>query len=1053
MRSIVAFFVRYPVWTNVLMFSVFVFGFLYFYQMNYSFFPQVAPDVINIQVPFPGASPEEVEEGVILKIEENLDGLEGIERITSVSRENFGSVTIEVRKGFDIENVVQDVKNAVDQINSFPQDSEKPIVFEQKFRNRAVSIVLYGNTDLYNLKVIAENLRDRLLARPEISQVSFDGLPRLEFSIEVSEADMRRYNLTFNEIAAKVREFNVNISGGKFETRDEEILIRAYGRSYYAGQLDDLVLRGEGGGTVIYLKDVATIREQWEDVPEKSYYNGRPAVIVNVDHTIDEDILLVANTAIAVMDEFNQENRQITAEILNDQTISLRQRLSLLLENGTLGLMLVLITLGFFLNLRVSFWAAIGIPFSFAGMFIAAGMVGITINVISLFGMIIVVGILVDDAIVVAERIYYHFERGMPPMKAAVEGAMDVAAPVFTSIFTTVIAFTPYFFLDGFIGKFIWHMALVVIASLLWSLVEVFLVLPGHLAHSKALSPDFKQSPTRQKIERFIHVMTHRVYAAVLRGTLRNRWLTLSVPIGLLFITIGLMAGGLIGFTPFPFIDRDTLPISVSLVPGRQEADTDSVLARIERVVWQVNDDLRAERADGMDVVEGIKRDLGSNDFGDQGSHAGRLELQLLDGESRNMDSFIIANRIRDAVGPLPEVQKVSYSQTSFFGKDVSVSLLGQNLSELNRARDLLVAELNNMPSLKDVTDSNQEGRRELNIRLKPRALALGLTLQDVAGQVRQGFFGQEVQRIQRGRDEIRVWVRYAPGDRAALGNLDQMRIRTPDGGEYPFAALADYEIERGITAINRLNQLREVRVEASRANVRDDLPPILTQVQDEIVPGVLGQVRGVQASYEGSSRDRVKFVRSLRQAFPIAMVAMFILLVLVFRSPMQAVLIFGLIPFGVMCAILGHGIQGLQVNNLSIYGIIALTGIIINDSIVMVDQINRNLKEGMKVFDAVYNGAITRLRPILLTTLTTAVGLGPIIFETSRQAQFLIPMAVSVAYGILLGTFILLLVLPAAYLALNDVRMLFHRFFSSGTPTPESVEPAVKELETPAFN
>lgn len=1051
MKRIIAFFVKYTVWANVLMLSVFVFGLIFLSDMRYSFFPETESRNIAIQVPFPGASPEEVEEGVVLKIEESIDGLEGIERITSISRENIGTINIEVLKGYDVEKVLTDVKNAVDRINSFPQDSEKPIIFEQDAFSRAVEIVVYGQTDLYNMKVIAEELRDRLLATPEISQVRVSGVPNLEFSIELSESNMRRYGLTFNEVSSQIGAANVNISGGKFETEGEEILIRAYGRNYFANELKSMVIRGRSDGQVIRLQDIATITEKWEDVPDRVYYNGQKAVVLNIEKTLEEDIIAVRDKSFELVDEFNLENEQVQAVVWVDQTVSLRQRLDLLTYNGLFGFFLVVVILGFFLNLRLSFWASIGIPFSFAGMFIIAGLVGITINVISLFGMILVVGIIVDDAIVVGENIFAHYESGKTALQAAIDGALEVVGPVFTSIATTVIAFSPFFFLDGFIGQFIWHMALVVIASLVWSLVEAFMILPAHLAHSKALQPKQKESKTRQRIEKWLNAFTYKVYQPVLEAALRNKAITLVVPVALVFVTVGLVKGGFIGFTPFPFIDRDTLPINLTLVTGRQEADTDSILAEIEKAVWEVNAEMTAEREDSLTVIEGVKRDIGQNSLGESGSHAGMLTLKLLDGEARQMDSYIIANRIRDKVGIVPEARTITFTQTSFFGRDVSVSLLGNNLSELDKARDLLVAELENFSNLKDITDSNQEGRREINIQLKPRAYALGLTLRDVAGQVRQGFFGQEIQRIQRGRDEIRVWVRYREQDRSALGFLDQMRIRIGNQ-EYPFTELATYSIDRGIAAIQRLDGMREIKVEASRADATQDLPPISDKVQNEVIPRVLSQVTGVRVSFEGSSRDQVKFRRSMQRAFPVAMLIMFIALILVFRSYIQAMLIFGIIPLAVMCAVWGHGIQGIQINTLSIYGIIALTGIVINDSIVLVDKINRNLRDGMPIFKAVHDGAISRLRPILLTTFTTVFGLMPLIFETSRQAQFLIPMAVSVAYGILFGTFVMLLVVPAGYLVINEMRVLYARLVKKETPTPESVEPAVKELDSPAL-
>ncbi|MCP4566265.1 MAG: efflux RND transporter permease subunit [FCB group bacterium] len=1049
MRKLIAYFIRFPVWVTVLMSAVILFGLLAFSQLRYSFFPENEPHTIIVEVIYPGASPEEVAEGVVLKIEENLDGLQGVDRVTSISRENSGVVTVETVLDSDINKVLADVKNAVDRINSFPIDAEKPVIYEQKFRSLSQSIALYGETDLYNLKYIAEELRDELLATDEISQVSISGLPALEFSIEVSESDMRRYGLTFDEIRQAVSRANINISGGKFETEDEEILIRAWGRGYFAEDMENIPVRGNTDGTIIYLKDIAAVHEQWQDVPDKTFYNGKYAVLLNIQQTEDEDILQIADRAEEIMTEFNATHESVKAEAARDMTVPLRQRIELLVRNGIIGLILILICLGFFLNLRLSFWVAVSIPFSFAGMFVIASFAGITINVISLAGMIIVVGILVDDAIVVGENIFAHYERGKPALQAAIDGTMEVVAPVFTSVMTTIIIFTAFLFLEGNMGEMMWQMALVVVASLLFSLVEAFVILPSHLAHSKGLDAHKKITPVREKMEKAIAFLTHRIYAPALKAVMRNKWVVVVTPVALVLLTVGLVGGGLIGATFFPNVDGDEFPINISLVAGRQEAVTDSILMHIEAVCWEVNEELKQEREDGLDVIVATQRDIGSNDFGESGSHTGRLFVQLLDGESRSMESYVVANRIREAVGSVPEAQNITFGSGSRFGKAVSVSLLGNDVEQLEKATKLLKTELESYSSLQDITDTNQKGRREINITLKPRAQAMGLTLQDVAGQVRQGFYGQEIQRIQRGRDEIRVWVRYQPEDRAALGLLDEMRVRTPNGGEYPFSELAEYSIERGITQIRHLSRSREIKVEANQSNVKEDLPPILAAIETEVLPRVLSQVRGVKAQFEGQSREEAKMKKSMMISFSVAFLGMFILVILVFRSYAQAILIFSLIPIGILGAFWGHGIQGIQVSMLSAMGLMALSGIIINDSIVFVDQINRFLRNGQKVEEAVFNSGLARLRPILLTTLTTSLGMAPLILETSRQAQFLIPMAASVAYGLIFGTFILLFILPASFLAFNTIRVRYGRMIGTPGVTAETVEPAVKELKT----
>jgi multidrug efflux pump subunit AcrB len=1047
MERIVRFFTLYPVWTNVLFFAVLFFGILVLSQMKYSFFPETPPDVINVSVTYPGASPEEIEEGIILKIEENVEGLEGIDRVTSISRENFGSVRIEIISGYDVDKLTNDVKNAVDRINSFPVGIEKPVVAEQKFQDAVMTIVMAGKTDRYQLKYIADRFRDDLILTEEISQAEIGGLPNLEISIEVSEEKLRRYGLSFTEIANAVRGFNINLSGGKFETRDEEILIRGYNRQYYAEEFDNIAVRGGRDGSVVFLRDVATVREKWEDSPEKVYFNGQPAVVLSISKTISEDILAIRERAQELIDQFNAEDNGIRMEILDDRTIALRGRLSLMINNGLLGLLLVIISLTFFMNLRLSFWVAIGIPFSFAGMFIFAGLYGITINVISLFGMIIVVGILVDDAVVVGENIYSHYERGKKPLQAAIDGTIEVFPAVVTSVATTIIAFLPYFFLDGRLGKFIWHVSLVVILSLIFSLIESLLILPAHLAHSKGLHPHKEDKPMRRRIENLIKWFTNDVYGPFLNRSMRHKWFTMAMPLALTLLVVGLLRGGFIKATFFPFIDGDTMPVNLSLTPGTQEHITDSLLARIEALAPAVNDRLREMRDDDADVLIKVRRQIGSNDFGETGSHTGKLNFELLPGEEREMDSFIIANIMREMTGEIPAAEKITFGQAGIFGRAVSLSLLGNNIDELQNAKATLKRELGAMDELKDITDSDQVGLREIRLELKPRAYALGLTLADVANQVRDGFFGREIQRLQRGRDEIKVWVRYREADRASIDKLREMRIRTADGRAFPFTEVATFHMDRGLILINHLDRLREIKVEADMVNPEGDIANILDYIRNEVMPEILAANPGVRVSYEGQSRSQQKVARSAQKAFPLALAGIVILMILVFRSYLQSLLVFGLIPLGVVGAFIGHGIHGIPVNMLSLFGIIALSGIIVNDSIVFIDQINRNLRKGMEVVAAVHKAGISRMRPILLTTFTTVLGLGPLILEKSRQAQFLIPMAVSVAYGLILTTFLILLILPSAFLVLNRLRLGWYRHIRGQQVSARDVEPAIREM------
>ncbi|PIE90517.1 MAG: hypothetical protein CR997_05350 [Acidobacteria bacterium] len=1048
MKTMVRFFVRYPIWANTIMCAILGFGVLSFFKMTYSFFPEMKPSMIYVMVPFPGASPTEVEEGIVLKIEENLEGIEGIERITSLSRENVGQVSIEVLSDADLYRVLADVKNAVDQISSFPVDAEKAIIYEQKVLTRVMSVVLYGNTSLFDLKKIAESFRDDLLGSEHISQVTFGGLPAIEFSVELSEEKLRRYGLTFSEVAQAIREWNLNISGGKIETDREELLIRSYQRSYDAESLRTIPVRAGDNGQVIFIGDIAEVEEKWEDRPDRVYYNGQNAVVLSVDKTRTEDILKSADAIVEQIEKFNDEHEMIKAVKIDDRTISLRARIQLLAKNGLIGLALVLLILGFFLNLRLAGWVSLGIPISFTGLFIVSYLAGTTINVISCFGMIVVIGILVDDGIVVGENIFSHYEKGASALQAAIVGTREMIPPVFTSVATTVIAFLPFFFLDGFLGKFIWNVAFVVIMSLVFSLVEAFVILPAHLAHSKSLSTRHKVSKIRTLIENAFQGFIHKAYAPVLKLALQHKWVTLVFPVFFLFMTVGLLKGRVIGVTFFPFIDGDTMPVNIALEPGTQEKQTLNVLRKIEDEAWKINEQLKKERPDGLDVIQGIKTEIGRNNKGNSGSHAGSVTLQLLPGEIRQLASFEIANRLRKNVGIIPEAVNTSFGRQGVFGKPVSISLLGDREEPLKRAKEELMEALSGMEQLKDTTDSSLSGRREIDIRLKPLAKSMGLTLRDVMKQVKDGFFGRQAQRIQRGRDEIRIWVRYRDEDRVSMGQLEKMRIRTARG-EFPFNQLATYRVKQGVSNIRHLNKKKELKVESELKDVEASVPLILEEIETTILPDILAKYPSVRVLFEGQSRQQRKEARSMKASFPLAFISMFILVVLVFRSPTQAFLVFSLIPLAIMGAIWGHGIQGIKLNLLSIYGVIALTGIVVNDSIVLVDQINRNLRQGMKLFESVLEASISRFRPILLTTLTTVFGLAPLMLETSRQAQFLIPMATSVAYGLLFGTFILLFILPCGFLAINRVKVFLNTPLRGKGPAPESLEPAVIEMKS----
>lgn len=1043
MRSLIAYFVRYPVAGNTLMVLIFIFGWFGLQSWKKNFFPVSESRIIKIETTYPGSSPEEIEQGIVLKIEDNLRGVTGIEQINSVSQENSGVITVEVQKQYNTDLILQDVKNAVDRIPSFPDGMEPPVIYKQESRNFAISFSLSGDVSLQTLKKFAQRVESDLLAVDGISKVSLSGYPDEEIEVAIRENDLRAYNLTFLEVSQAVQKANLEVTGGRVKGRKEELIIRANNKGYYADEFRDIVVKSTPDGRVVRLHDVANVQDVWAESPNRSYLNGEPTVIVEVSNTIEEDILFVTETVREYIDQFNAENEVVIATIVRDGSTTLNERIDLLLENGILGFLLVLAFLAFFLHVRLAFWVALSIPIAFMGMFIVGANSEVSINVISLFGMILVVGILVDDGIVIGENIYKKYEEGMTPLKAAVEGTMQVFPAVFSAVLTTAVAFSTFFFLDGRLGEFAPDMAFVVISTLAFSLVEGAFILPAHVAHSRALSPNATKNSLERFFDNIMKWLREKSYAPFLRFSMNNWVLALSFPVALFLITIGGIQGGFIKLTFFPFIEQDFITVSLELPSGTRENITESVLKRMEKATWEVNDSLSAGRADGKNVVENVQMNVGP------GTNVGSLSIRLLGTEERQMQSFIISNAIRDKVGPVYEAEKLTFGIRTPFGKPISVSLLGNDLKELEAAKTELKAELNGMPAVRDVIDNDKQGPRELQIKLKEKAYLLGLSLRDVVSQVRQGYFGYEVQRLQRGLDEVKVWVRYDLVDRASVSKLENMRIRTASGLEVPFREIATYEIERGIVAINHLDGRREVRIEAEMADPNTSASEIMAEVRDVIIPQILSRYPSLSVSYEGQSKQQQKTARSASATIPIMLLLMLSIIVLTFRSLWQAIIVFILIPFALIGVGWGHFIHGQAISLLSMFGIIALIGVMVNDSLVFVSRVNELIKEYKDFDKAVYEAGKSRFRPIVLTSVTTVAGLGPLIFETSFQAQFLIPMAISVAYGMLVATYTTLVVLPVFLVMLNRIKVVGKWFWTGKKPSREEVEPAIIELES----
>ena len=1046
MRSLIETFVKYHILGDLLVFALLAAGWVGMGGMESNFFPVTESKTIQIQVVYPGASPAEIEEGIVAKIEENLQGIAGLDQVKSVCSENAGNITVSVLDENETDEILQDVKNAVDRIASFPVGMEPPIVFKQEAIGVAITFAVTGVDDLRALKTEGRRIEQDLRALDGISQVSLSGFPGEEIEVALRADRLTELNLTIAEVGAAIRASNIETTGGRLKTDREELILRGRFRGYDADALGSTVLRANTEGGYVRLSDVAEVRDRWADNdPSRNWFNGRPAVVVTVNNLTTESILEVTALVRSYMEGYNAQAQEVGTglrlDVIRDSSVVLNQRIDLLVNNGVVGFILVVILLALFLNIRLAFWVALAIPVSFAGMFIFAEMAGVTINVISLFGMIVVIGILVDDGIVIAENIYRHYEMGKGRMQATIEGTMEVLPAVFAAIITTMVAFSSFFFIEGQLGDFFGDMATVIMLTLLFSLVEGALILPAHVGHSQALRRDFKPNAVERGMRGVMGFMRDRLYGPVLRFTLDQPWIAFSSIVALFLITVpGLIGSGLVKTTFFPFIEGDNLTVNLSMVSGTREGVTQAELDRIEEVIWEVNGELSGQRDDSLEMVLAVDKRIGPN------AHTGSLNVQLLDGERRNMRSMDISAMVRERVGTVYGSENLSFAAFSPFGRPVSVSLLGNDLGDLDAATAELKAAMLEREDLKDVTDNNQKGLKELEIRPKPRAFQLGMTRASLLSQVREGFFGSEVQRLQRGRDEVRVWVRLDEKDRGSVSDLQRFRVRTPSGGLVPLEELADVALINGITSINRLYSAREVQVSADLAGPEVSASDANADIKANVVPGILAKYPTIRASYEGQNREVAKSQNSISAIMPLIFALMFFIVVLAFRSPLQAAAVFGLIPFGMVGISLGHWMLGAQISLFSILGLIALIGILVNDALVFVAAFNGNLKEGSDVRQAIWDAGMSRFRPILLTSVTTVAGLTPLMLNKSFQAQFLIPMAISVAFGLLFVTVIILILLPVYLLWINPLHRSWVWVKQGDWPSRESAEPAVRE-------
>ena len=1073
MRKIIAYFVRYPKAVNILVMFFIVFGISGVIALKSSFFPLIDSKFISINAIYPGASPQEVEEGVIYKIEENLKGIPGIIRVTSTSRENSGSILVETDESFELNAILFEVKNAVDKVPSFPADLEPIVITKIEEQQPTVIFSLTGkNIDLKSLKNISKNIEKDIRNIEGISQVSLSGFPDEEIEISLTETELIKYNLSFEEVLRSVSNTNILSTGGNIKTDKEEFLIRASNKNYYANEIHNIIIRSSPDGKKIRLSDVAKIRDQFSETPLSSTVNNDTAIILTVTSTNNEDMMDSAEKINQYIEEFNTINADLKLTALKDYSIALRQRTNLLLENGGLGIFLVLIFLSLFLNIRLAFWVAFGLPISFLGMLIFAGEFDITINLMSLFGMIVVIGILVDDGIVIAENIFRHYEQGKSPEQAAVDGTMEVLPAIVSAIITTLIAFSTLLLLAGDVGNFFGEVAMIVILTLIVSLVEALIILPSHLAHSKALRN--KEEIRSNFVFRFFKYMRSvnnkgfeimrwlrdKIYSPTLKFALKNRFLSFSGFIAALYLTISSVFGGIIGVTFFPMIDSDAVTVDLKMPMGTNVKVTYSIISVIENHAIEIGKEFEEKymQNDSRELIEHIQKNIGNSadnmsmvkGFGDLGgSSTASLEIFLLDSENRPQEIRApeMANMIRERTGEIIGAEKfVVDGGANFGGSPVAISLLSDDISELKNAKSELMQQLRLNPKLTDIASNDPEGIKEIDIKLNDNAYLLGLSYAYVMKQVRAAFFGVEAQRFQRGEDEIKVWVRYDQNTRSLVKRLEEMRILAPNGARIPLNEIAEYKIERGEVSINHLDGSREIQVNANLLDPTDSASDIVFSVQNSIIPPLTEKYPSLKVSFEGQYREANKTIESSKVVFPLALFLIFCTIGFVFRTYSQPFLLLLLIPFSLTTVAWGHLLHGFPINVISLLGIIALIGILVNDGLVLISKFNSNLRDGMSFDDSIFSAGLERFRAIFLTSITTIAGLAPIILEKSFQAQLLKPMAISIAYGIGYATFLTLILLPILISFTNSLKVSFSWLLSGKKPNKRDVEAPIVE-------
>jgi multidrug efflux pump subunit AcrB len=995
-------------------------------------FPSFDPGIIAISMVYRGSTPIEVEEAVVVRIEEAIHDLQGIKQIRSVAREGGATVTVELENDAEPREMLDDIKNRVDAIPTFPEDTERPIYQIQRWEGEVISVVVSGDIPERELRNQGELIRDEIVLLPGITQVDLESVRPYEISIEVAEQSLDRYGLTFDSIVQAVRRSSIDLPAGSIKTETGEVLLRTKAQAYDKRDFENIVVLRRADGTQLRVGDVADVIDGFEENPVYSLFNGKPAVFVQVYRVGNQSAIEIGQTVRDYIEERRHRMPQgVDLSYWDDDSKIVKNRLGTLLKTAWQGAILIFVILTLFLRPSVALWVCAGIPVAFTGALALMPELGVTLNIMSLFAFILVLGIVVDDAIVTGENIYTYLKRGDDPTEAAIKGTQEISVPVTFGVLTTVVAFMPLLMVEGRRGDIWAQIPLIVIPVLLFSLIESKLILPAHMKHVRPGDVQRRGlGKLQQKVADGLEHFIDRIYRPTLEITLKHRYLTTASFIGVCFIIMSIVFSGRIGFTYFPRIESETLRVSLVMPEGTAAPVTIGHIKHMQQIAEMMRDEY-VDPDSGQSIVEDIMAGVGWSHGGPVSSgmpNVGQLQIRLLPPEERGtkLRATEFVNEFRRRVGQIPGAKELNYrAEIGRYGDPIDIQLEGLDFDVLTNVADKIKARLASYSGIFDVNDSFQEGKPELKLKLKPEAELLGVSTQDLGRQVRDAFFGAEAQRIQRGREDVRVMVRYPSDERHSAASLQSMRIRLPNGAQVPFSSVADIKTGLGYASIDRVDRQRILNV---RADLDKDLGNIGEIVTDltAYLDRLVSEYPRVNYSVQGELREQQEANESTKFGVIFILFAIYAMLAIPFRSYVQPLIVMSVIPFSVVGAVAGHMIMGLNLSMMSLFGMLALGGVVVNDSLVLVDWINRRVREGMPIHEAVRKGGVARFRPILLTSLTTFGGLGPLMLEKSTQAQFLIPMAVSLGWGILFATFLTLLLIPSIYLMLEDLKCVF---------------------------